>query len=79
LTFRFRVDGANANNDYSQNMQFRFIETFRIESCVLGGNSLDGGIAANGGSLSQVVEQLILVDATGYLTKPRACRWRFRL
>ncbi|MFT7482597.1 MAG: pimeloyl-ACP methyl ester carboxylesterase [Oceanospirillaceae bacterium] len=80
----FGLTGPNANNDYSPEayVEFtkQFIETFKIKSCVLGGNSLGGGIAwQTAAAYPELVKQLILVDATGYPNKAKSVPLAFRL
>jgi pimeloyl-ACP methyl ester carboxylesterase len=80
----FGLTGPNAADDYSLEayVEFtkQFIETFRIKACVLGGNSLGGGIAwQTAAAYPELVKQLILVDATGYPNKAKSVPLAFRL
>lgn len=80
----FGLTGPNATNDYSPESYVaftkQFIETFRIKSCVLGGNSLGGGIAwQTAAAYPELVTQLILVDATGYPINAKSVPMAFRL
>lgn len=80
----FGLTGPNAANDYSPEayVEFtkQFIETFRITSCVLGGNSLGGGIAwQTAAAYPELVKKLILVDASGYPSTAKSVPLAFRL
>lgn len=80
----FGLTGPNANNDYSPAAYVEFIrqflQAFGINSCVLGGNSLGGGIAwQTAAAYPKLVSQLILVDATGYPNQAKSVPLAFRL
>lgn len=80
----FGLTGPNAENDYSPEayVEFtkQFIEIFRIKSCVLGGNSLGGGIAwQTAVAYPDLVKKLILVDASGYPNTAKSVPLAFRL
>ncbi len=80
----FGLTGPNANNDYSPATYVEFVkeflQTFGINSCVLGGNSLGGGIAwQTAAAYPALVSQLILVDATGYPNQAKSVPLAFRL
>lgn len=80
----FGLTGPNAANDYSPEayVEFtkQFIEVFSIDSCVLGGNSLGGGIAwQTAAAYPELVKKLILVDATGYPNKAKSVPIAFKL
>jgi pimeloyl-ACP methyl ester carboxylesterase len=70
----FGLTGPNPENIYASPYYIHFVDSFliaqNINKCILGGNSLGGGIAwqyaiANPHKISQ----LILIDATGYPIK----------
>ena len=80
----FGLTGPNAENDYSPAayVEFtkQFIEAFGIESCVLGGNSLGGGIAwQTAVAHPDLIKKLILVDASGYPNKSKSVPIAFQL
>ena len=80
----FGLTGPNATNDYSPEayVEFtrQFIEAFRIKACVLGGNSLGGGIAwQTAATYPDLIQKLILVDASGYPNKAKSVPMAFRL
>lgn len=80
----FGLTGPNSANDYSPEayVEFtkQFLETFRIKACVLGGNSLGGGIAwQTAAAYPDLVKKLILVDASGYPNEAKSVPLAFRL
>ncbi len=67
----YGLTGPNQTGDYSQDYYVSFMDKFlsklNIKRCVLGGNSLDGGITwAYALEHSEKVSKMILVDAGGY-------------
>ena len=71
----YGLTGPFPKPDYSIDNYVSFIKNFLkalgIEKCVLGGNSLGGNIAWNFATQhSAMVSKLILIDASGYPTKP---------
>jgi pimeloyl-ACP methyl ester carboxylesterase len=67
----YGLTGPNQTGDYSQDFYVRFMENFlsklNIKHCVLGGNSLGGGITwAYALEHPERVSKMILVDAGGY-------------
>lgn len=67
----FGLTGPNPSRDYSMEFYARFMITFldslKIQKCILGGNSLGGGVALmTAANVPDRVKYLILCDATGY-------------
>ncbi len=80
----FGLTGPSPANDYAMNAYVRFVEHFLdrlgVTQCVLGGNSLGGGIAWMTALADPTrVVRLVLVDATGYPLVPRSMPLGFRL
>jgi pimeloyl-ACP methyl ester carboxylesterase len=71
----FGLTGPSPDGTYSFDHDVKLLDTILdhlgIERCVLGGNSLGGGIAwRTAVAHPSLVEKLILVDAEGYPTRP---------
>jgi pimeloyl-ACP methyl ester carboxylesterase len=67
----FALTGPNPENDYSLPVYAKFVKAFLdqlgVRQCVLGGNSLGGGIAwTTAHDYPELVSKLVLVDASGY-------------
>lgn len=79
----FGLTGPNKTNDYSPEFYVAFmketLDAFGITACVLGGNSLGGGIAwRTAEAYPDLIKQLILVDAGGYPTVSKSVPLAFR-
>ena len=80
----YGLTGAFPNRDYTSDNYVAFIKDFldalQIEKCILGGNSLGGRIAWNfTAAHPERVDQLILIDASGYPAKSNSVPLAFRL
>ncbi|MFD2588772.1 alpha/beta fold hydrolase [Croceitalea marina] len=80
----YGLTGPFPNGDYSIDNYVHFIKNFLtalgIEKCVLGGNSLGGNIAWNFATQHPaMVHKLILIDASGYPTKPTSEPLAFKI
>ena len=67
----FGLTGPHPQNDYSIEAYVRFVgavlDTLKVQHAVLAGNSLGGQIAwATAAAMPQRVDQLVLVDSSGY-------------
>ena len=70
----------NYSMDHYVNFIKNFLNTLGIKKCVLGGNSLGGGIAWNFTSkYPEIVDKLILIDAAGYPIKAERLPLAFKL
>jgi pimeloyl-ACP methyl ester carboxylesterase len=80
----YGLTGPFPDRDYSINNYVDFIVDFldslEIKKCVLGGNSLGGGIAWNFTSkYPEMVDKLILIDASGYPSEAKSVPLAFRI
>lgn len=80
----YGLTGPFPDADYSINNYVRFIKSFLrargIEKCILGGNSLGGNISWNFATQHpQMVDKLILIDASGYPTKVKSEPLAFKI
>lgn len=80
----FGLTGPSPQRDYTpafyQDFITRFLETLKVDSCVIGGNSLGGAIAWNYAShFPERVKKLILIDALAYPTDPESMPIAFKL
>jgi pimeloyl-ACP methyl ester carboxylesterase len=70
----FGLTGPNPERNYSIDYYNRFIDSFlvrtMIDSCILAGNSLGGGIAWHQAMKDSIrIKRLVLIDASGYPRK----------
>lgn len=80
----YGLTGPNAQGDYSQDYYVEFVEKLlvklAVKKCVLGGNSLGGGITwAYALAHPERVQKMILVDAGGYPMKSKSIPIAFQL
>lgn len=80
----YGLTGPNANNQYSLNYYADFLKQFLdklgVKRCVLGGNSLGGGVAWTFAlKYPERVSKLILVDAVGYPMQSQSVPIAFQL
>jgi pimeloyl-ACP methyl ester carboxylesterase len=80
----YGLTGPFPNRQYSMNHYLDFLEHFLnalgIKECVLGGNSLGGGIAWNFAAMhSEMVTKLILINASGYPSQAKSIPLAFKL
>ena len=80
----YGLTGPFPHRDYSINNYVvflkHFLETLGIKSCVLAGNSLGGRLAWNFTSEHpNMVEKLILIDASGYPSKAKSTPLAFKI
>jgi pimeloyl-ACP methyl ester carboxylesterase len=80
----YGLTGPNLERNYSIDNYVIFIdqllEHLKIKKCILGGNSLGGGIAWNYTiAHPEKVKKLILIDASGVSTKAKSIPLAFRL
>ncbi len=80
----YGLTGPFPDRNYSMDHYVSFIKNFLtalgIKKCVLGGNSLGGGIAWNFTTkYPDMVDKLILIDAAGYPTKAERLPLAFKL
>jgi pimeloyl-ACP methyl ester carboxylesterase len=80
----YGLTGPNPKGDYSQDYYVSFVDKlltkFRVKKCILGGNSLGGGITwAYALAHSERVEKMILVDAGGYPMTSKSVPIAFQL
>ena len=80
----YGLTGPFPDRDYSIDKYVDFIKQFLtslgIEKCVLGGNSLGGNIAWHFTTkYPEMVDKLILIDASGYPFKAKSMPMAFRL
>lgn len=80
----YGLTGAFPNRDYSIDNYVDFLRDFlvslKIKKCVLGGNSLGGGIAWNFAvKYPEMVDKLVLIDATGYPSKAKSLPLAFQV
>ena len=80
----YGLTGPFPDADYSIDNYVRFIKSFLsargIEKCVLGGNSLGGNISWNFATQHhEMVDKLILIDASGYPTKVKSEPLAFKI
>ncbi|MDC3132755.1 alpha/beta hydrolase [Flavobacteriaceae bacterium] len=80
----YGLTGPFPDRNYSMDHYVNFIKNFLnalgIKKCVLGGNSLGGGIAWNFTTkYPDMVDKLILIDAAGYPTKAERLPLAFKL
>jgi len=80
----YGLTGPIPHRDYSINNYVvflkHFLETLGIESCVLAGNSLGGRLAWNfTAEYPNMVEKLILIDASGYPSKAKSTPLAFKI
>lgn len=80
----YGLTGPNANNQYSLDYYADFLKYFldklNVKRCVVGGNSLGGGVAwAFALKYPERVSKLILVDAVGYPMQSKSVPIAFQL
>ena len=80
----YGITGPNPSGNYSMKAYSvflkHFLDSIKVEYCILGGNSLGGSIAWNFALDNQpLVEKLILVDAGGNSMKPKSMPIAFQL
>lgn len=80
----YGLTGPFPDRNYSMDNYVNFIKNFLtalgIKKCVLGGNSLGGGIAWNFTTkYPEMVDKLILIDAAGYPTKAERLPLAFKI
>ena len=80
----YGITGPFPNRDYSYNNYVTFLKVFlekiRVKSCILGGNSLGGNIAWRFTTkYSEMVDNLILIDAAGYPMKSKSIPLAFKI
>ena len=80
----YGLTGPFPDRDYSienyVDFIFDFLDSLEITKCILGGNSLGGGIAWNFTyKYPDMVDKLILIDASGYASKAKSLPLAFRL
>ena len=80
----YGLTGPNANNQYSLDYYADFLKHFldklNVKRCVVGGNSLGGGVAwAFALKYPERVSKLILVDAVGYPMQSKSVPIAFQL
>jgi pimeloyl-ACP methyl ester carboxylesterase len=80
----YGLTGPNKTGEYSVKYYTQFLDAFlqkiNISRCILGGNSLGGGITWQYTmAYPQKVAKMILVDAGGYPMKPKSVPIAFRL
>lgn len=80
----YGLTGPYIKGDYSMQSYVNFIHTFLsakgIDKCILGGNSLGGGIAWNFAlDYPDMVHKLILIDASGYPIKAQSTPLAFTI
>lgn len=80
----FGLTGPHPQNDYSMEAYVRFVgavlEKLNVQHCVLAGNSLGGQIAwASAAAMPQRVDQLVLIDASGYAMEPKSVPIGFQI
>lgn len=80
----YGLTGAFPSRDYSMKNYVlfvkRFLKALDIPKCVLGGNSLGGGIAWNFAvDYPEMVDKLILIDASGYPTEAKSVPLAFKI
>jgi pimeloyl-ACP methyl ester carboxylesterase len=80
----YGLTGAFPSRDYSMKnyvlFMKRFLKALDIPKCVLGGNSLGGGIAWNFAvDYPEMVDKLILIDASGYPTEAKSIPLAFKI
>jgi pimeloyl-ACP methyl ester carboxylesterase len=80
----YGLTGAFPDRDYSIDNYVDFLKDFlvslKIKKCVLGGNSLGGGIAWNFAvKYPEMVDKLILIDASGYPSNSKSLPLAFQV
>lgn len=80
----YGLTGPNPARNYSHAFYTEFIAAFltqlKVDQCILGGNSLGGGIAWQyAGAHPEHVRKLILIDAGGYPMAPESVPIAFKL
>ncbi len=80
----YGLTGPFPNREYSITNYVEFVKDFLtkigIEKCILGGNSLGGGIAWNFTvAYPEMVEKLILIDASGYPSQSKSTPLAFQV
>ena len=80
----YGLTGAFPDRNYSMKNYVlflkRFLKTLGVPKCVLGGNSLGGGIAWNFAvDYPEMVDKLILIDASGYPTEAKSVPLAFQI
>jgi pimeloyl-ACP methyl ester carboxylesterase len=80
----YGLTGAFPDRNYSIDSYVDFLKTFldslKIKKCILGGNSLGGGIAWSFAvKYSEMVDKLILIDATGYSSNSKSLPLAFQV
>jgi pimeloyl-ACP methyl ester carboxylesterase len=80
----YGLTGANPRGDYSMEYYSEFIDKLltklAVNQCVIGGNSLGGGVSWNYAlTYPQKVQKMILVDAGGYQMKSKSVPIAFQI
>lgn len=80
----FGLTGPFPDRDYSMENYVKFLKSFLtslgIENCILGGNSLGGGISWSFAvAYPEMVDKLILIDASGYPSKAKSLPLAFKI
>jgi pimeloyl-ACP methyl ester carboxylesterase len=80
----FGLTGPNPDRIYSMefysNFMIKFLDSLNIDQCILGGNSLGGGIALHTAAIiPDRIRCLILCDATGYPSEAESTPMAMRL
>jgi pimeloyl-ACP methyl ester carboxylesterase len=80
----YGLTGPFPDRNYSIDNYVEFLKDFlvslKIKKCVLGGNSLGGGIAWNFAfNYPEMVDKLILIDASGYPSKAKSLPLAFKV
>lgn len=80
----YGLTGPFPDRDYSidnyVDFIFDFLDSLEIKKCVLGGNSLGGGIAWNfTAKYPEMVDKLMLIDASGYPSEAKSVPLAFRI